>query len=74
MSLFKPICKYCATVTSVRSIVPTVCRALQMAQSGTPGKYIVLLKRAYTQQTHTYTHTRLHPNVLKLKLFSKDLT
>lgn len=41
MSLFKPLCKYCATVTSVRDIVPVVRRALQEAQSGTPGKDLV---------------------------------
>jgi acetolactate synthase-like protein len=37
MSLFKPLCKYCATVTKVRDIAPTLRKALQMAQSGTPG-------------------------------------
>ena len=38
MSLFEPLCKYTATVKAVRDIVPTVKTALQMAQSGTPGK------------------------------------
>lgn len=37
MSLFKPLCKFCGTVTSVREIVPTVKKALCIAQSGTPG-------------------------------------
>ncbi|GAB6026225.1 hypothetical protein CHUAL_012432 [Chamberlinius hualienensis] len=37
MSLFKPLCKFCATVTCVRDIVPTVKKAFQAAQSGTPG-------------------------------------
>ena len=37
MSLFKPLCKYCATVTKVRDIAPTLRKALQVAQSGTPG-------------------------------------
>jgi len=37
MSLFKPLCKYCATVTSVRDIGPILRTALQMAQSDTPG-------------------------------------
>nr|XP_027209689.1 acetolactate synthase-like protein [Penaeus vannamei] len=41
MSLFKPLCKYCATVTSVRDIVPVVRRALQEAQSGTPGPVFI---------------------------------
>ncbi|XP_076030219.1 2-hydroxyacyl-CoA lyase 2-like [Oratosquilla oratoria] len=41
MSLFKPLCKYCATVTAVRDIIPVMRRALQEAQSGTPGPVFV---------------------------------
>uniref|UniRef100_A0A2C9LFX1 2-hydroxyacyl-CoA lyase 2 n=1 Tax=Biomphalaria glabrata TaxID=6526 RepID=A0A2C9LFX1_BIOGL len=41
ISLFKPLCKFCATVTSVRDIVPTLRKALQIAQSGTPGPVFV---------------------------------
>ncbi|KAK7084954.1 hypothetical protein SK128_003302 [Halocaridina rubra] len=41
MSLFKPLCKYCATVISIRDIVPVVCRALKEAQSGTPGPVFI---------------------------------
>ncbi|XP_053384559.1 2-hydroxyacyl-CoA lyase 2-like [Mercenaria mercenaria] len=41
MSLFKPLCKYCATVTKVRDIAPTLRKALQVAQSGTPGPVFV---------------------------------
>ncbi|XP_052067648.1 2-hydroxyacyl-CoA lyase 2-like [Mytilus californianus] len=41
MSLFKPLCKYCATVTKVRDIVPTLKTALNEAQSGTPGPVFV---------------------------------
>ncbi|PVD33270.1 hypothetical protein C0Q70_04523 [Pomacea canaliculata] len=41
MSLFKPLCKFCATVNCVREIVPTLRKALQMAQSGTPGPVFV---------------------------------
>ncbi len=37
MSLFKPLCKFTATIRHIRDIVPTVKRALQEAQSGTPG-------------------------------------
>lgn len=37
MSLFKPLCKFCASVRTVREIVPTVRKALAVAQSGTPG-------------------------------------
>ena len=38
MCLFKPLCKYTATINHIRDIVPTVKKALQEAQSGTPGK------------------------------------
>jgi hypothetical protein len=38
MSLFKPLCKYCASVTKIRDIVPTLKKALHEAQSGTPGR------------------------------------
>ncbi|KAK7099319.1 hypothetical protein V1264_003470 [Littorina saxatilis] len=41
MSLFKPLCKFCATVNTVREIVPTLRKALQAAQSGTPGPVFV---------------------------------
>jgi len=43
MSLFKPLCKYCATVTKVRDIAPIVRKAMQIAQSGTPGRTNLLL-------------------------------
>jgi acetolactate synthase-like protein len=39
MSLFRSICKYCVSVTSVRDIVPSLKYAIQEAQSGTPGKW-----------------------------------
>ncbi|KAM8927119.1 2-hydroxyacyl-CoA lyase 2 [Pelodytes ibericus] len=41
MSLFKPICKFCASVRTVREIVPVLRRALVEAQSGTPGPVFV---------------------------------
>ncbi|KAM9436002.1 2-hydroxyacyl-CoA lyase 2 isoform 1-T3 [Clarias gariepinus] len=41
MSLFKPLCKFCASVRSVREIVPTVRKALAIAQSGTPGPVFI---------------------------------
>ncbi|KAH9491389.1 hypothetical protein Btru_052296 [Bulinus truncatus] len=41
ISLFKPLCKFCATVTTVRDIAPTLRKALQIAQSGTPGPVFV---------------------------------
>jgi len=41
MSLFKPLCKYTATVTCVRDIAPTLREAIKQAQSGTPGPVFV---------------------------------
>ncbi|KJE88622.1 ilvbl protein [Capsaspora owczarzaki ATCC 30864] len=41
MALFKPICKYCATITRVQDIVPTLREALRIAQSGVPGPVFV---------------------------------
>ena len=38
MSLFKPLCKYCATITSIREIGPIMKEAIKIAQSGTPGE------------------------------------
>jgi thiamine pyrophosphate-dependent acetolactate synthase large subunit-like protein len=38
MSLFRSVCKYCVSVTSVRDIVPSLKYAIQEAKSGTPGK------------------------------------
>uniref|UniRef100_A0A8C0XX86 2-hydroxyacyl-CoA lyase 2 n=1 Tax=Cyprinus carpio carpio TaxID=630221 RepID=A0A8C0XX86_CYPCA len=41
ISLFKPLCKFCASVRTVREIVPTVRKALAIAQSGTPGPVFI---------------------------------
>ncbi|XP_074659901.1 2-hydroxyacyl-CoA lyase 2-like [Tubulanus polymorphus] len=41
MSLFKPLCKYTATIKSLKEIIPTLRTALQLAQSGTPGPVFV---------------------------------
>ncbi|XP_076813682.1 2-hydroxyacyl-CoA lyase 2-like [Clavelina lepadiformis] len=41
MALFKPLCKYTATVTRIRDIVPTLQQAMMHAQSGTPGPVFV---------------------------------
>lgn len=43
MSLFKPLCKFCASVRTVREIVPTLREALAAAQSGTPGPVFIEL-------------------------------
>ncbi|CAD5226893.1 unnamed protein product [Bursaphelenchus xylophilus] len=39
--LFRPLCKYTARVTKLRDIAPTVRRAIQEAQSGTPGPVFI---------------------------------
>lgn len=39
MSLFRPLCKFCASVRRVRDIVPTLRAAIAAAQSGTPGRW-----------------------------------
>lgn len=39
MSLFRPLCKFCASVRRVRDIVPTLRAAMAAAQSGTPGRW-----------------------------------
>ncbi|KAG7316250.1 hypothetical protein KOW79_019791 [Hemibagrus wyckioides] len=41
MSLFKPLCKFCASVRNVREIMPTVRKALAIAQSDTPGPVFI---------------------------------
>nr|XP_003413095.1 acetolactate synthase-like protein [Loxodonta africana] len=43
MSLFRPLCKFCASVRRVRDIVPTLRAAIATAQSGTPGPVFVEL-------------------------------
>jgi len=41
MDLFKPLCKFTATITRVRDIIPFLKQALVEAQSGTPGPVFV---------------------------------
>lgn len=41
VSLFKPLCKFVASVSKVRDIVPTLKRAFQAAASGIPGPVFV---------------------------------
>uniref|UniRef100_A0A8C9J8A4 2-hydroxyacyl-CoA lyase 2 n=1 Tax=Panthera tigris altaica TaxID=74533 RepID=A0A8C9J8A4_PANTA len=43
MALFRPLCKFCASVRRVRDIVPTLRAAMVAAQSGTPGPVFVEL-------------------------------
>ncbi|XP_022414256.1 acetolactate synthase-like protein [Delphinapterus leucas] len=43
MSLFRPLCKFCASVQRVREIIPTLRAAMAAAQSGTPGPVFVEL-------------------------------
>lgn len=41
ISLFRPLCKFTATVRTVKDIVPTLREAFRMAQEGTPGPVFV---------------------------------
>ncbi|XP_059588458.1 2-hydroxyacyl-CoA lyase 2 isoform X4 [Alligator mississippiensis] len=41
MSLLRPLCKFCASVQTVREIVPVLRRAIATAQSDTPGPVFV---------------------------------
>ena len=43
LSLFKPLCKYTATVKCARDIIPTLRKAIQVAQSDVPGPVFVEL-------------------------------
>ncbi|XP_038596395.1 LOW QUALITY PROTEIN: 2-hydroxyacyl-CoA lyase 2 [Tachyglossus aculeatus] len=43
LALFRPLCKFCASVRRVRDIIPTLRAALAAAQSGTPGPVFVEL-------------------------------
>ncbi|XP_054858126.1 2-hydroxyacyl-CoA lyase 2 [Eublepharis macularius] len=41
LSLFKPLCKFCASVKTVREIVPVLRKAMAIAQCDTPGPVFV---------------------------------
>ncbi len=41
MEIMKPLCKYTASISRVRDIVPVLRKALQIAQSGVPGPVFV---------------------------------
>nr|XP_005904210.2 PREDICTED: acetolactate synthase-like protein [Bos mutus] len=43
IALFRPLCKFCASVRRVRDIIPTLRAAMAAAQSGTPGPVFVEL-------------------------------
>jgi acetolactate synthase-like protein len=43
LALFRPLCKYVATIRRIRDIVPTLKEAIRVAQSGTPGPVFVEL-------------------------------
>lgn len=43
MSLFKSVCKWQSSVKAVKDIAPTLCKAIQIARSGTPGPVFVEL-------------------------------
>lgn len=50
MSLFRPLCKFCASVQRVRDIIPTLRAAMAAAQSGTPGRWGSVLGSGQTQR------------------------
>lgn len=37
LSLFKPLCKFCASVNTVKDIAPVLRKAIAVAQCNTPG-------------------------------------
>ncbi|KAG1652761.1 Acetolactate synthase-like protein [Nymphon striatum] len=41
MALLQPLCKFTASIKTIREIVPTLTHALKVAQSGTPGPVFV---------------------------------
>ncbi|XP_034293716.1 2-hydroxyacyl-CoA lyase 2 isoform X2 [Pantherophis guttatus] len=41
LSLFKPLCKFCASVNTVKDIVPVLRKAIAVAQCNTPGPVFV---------------------------------
>uniref|UniRef100_U3EUP3 2-hydroxyacyl-CoA lyase 2 n=2 Tax=Micrurus TaxID=8634 RepID=U3EUP3_MICFL len=41
LSLFKPLCKFCASVNTVKDIAPVLRKAIAVAQSNTPGPVFV---------------------------------
>ncbi|XP_041467201.1 2-hydroxyacyl-CoA lyase 2-like [Lytechinus variegatus] len=43
MALFKPLCKICISISQIRDIIPAMRRAIQVAQSGTPGPVFIEL-------------------------------
>lgn len=43
LAIFKPICKYCASISRVQDVIPTLRKAIQIAQSDTPGPVFVEL-------------------------------
>lgn len=44
MVLLRPLCKYCATITRVQDIPFVLTEAIAVAQSGTPGHFIIQKK------------------------------
>ena len=43
MSLFRPLCKFCATINHIRDIKPILTKALFIAQSETPGTTVPIV-------------------------------
>lgn len=65
MALVSPICKFSARIKRIRDIIPTIRKAINIAQSGTPGPVFVELP---IDTLYTYQ------NILKEANFSKNPT
>jgi acetolactate synthase-like protein len=55
INLFHSICKFSATVKTVREIVPTLRKALHIAQSGTPGNIFLPILSVLFLQLSAFT-------------------
>ena len=80
ISLFKPLCKYTASVARVNQIVPTLRKAIQQAMSDTPGPvfvqfpidtiypYDLLLEETLPKQPTRNTMEKLVEFIIKVNL------
>ena len=80
MSIFKPLCKFTASVKRVNQIVPTLRRAIQQAMSDTPGPvfvefpidtiypYELLLEETLSKQPARNTMEKLIEFIIKVNI------
>ena len=78
LSLFRPLCKYVATIHRVRDIVPEIKKAICIAQSGTPGPVFVELPidslYPYHMVMKELVSAKTPPKTLSAKLVKAYLT